>query len=223
MRVFFSRQVIAKISRNEEPMARATTAWIAALLAACFIGARCTRAGDSEKPMNPANPQAVLKTSLGEIRIELYQDKAPITVANFVEYAKAGHYNGTIFHRVIPNFMIQGGGLTADLVAKPTRPPIKNEATNGLKNETGTVAMARTSVIDSATSQFFINVKDNDFLNHRDDTPQGYGYAVFGKVLRGMDVVRKIEKVETGSRSGYEDVPLTPVVIESVEVIPPQG
>ena len=166
-----------------------------------------------------ADPQVEIKTNVGTIRLELYPDKAPITVENFLKYAQDGHYDGTIFHRVIVNFMIQGGGMESSMKQKETRGSIKNEATNGLKNDTGTLAMARTSVVDSATAQFFINVKDNDFLNHRDTTPQGYGYAVFGKVLSGMDVVKKIETVETGSKGGHQDVPVKPVVIESVKVV----
>lgn len=156
----------------------------------------------------------VIKTSLGDIKAELYSDQAPLTVKNFLQYAEDGHYNGTIFHRVISNFMIQGGGFTPDMNQKPTRAPIKNEAANGLKNARGTLAMARTSVIDSATSQFFINVKDNDFLNHSSPTPQGFGYCVFGKVVEGMDVVDKIKSVRTGNRGPFQDVP-----VETVEII----
>ncbi|OQA27714.1 MAG: Peptidyl-prolyl cis-trans isomerase B [Verrucomicrobia bacterium ADurb.Bin345] len=156
----------------------------------------------------------VIKTSLGDIKAELFQDKAPLTVANFLQYAKDGHYNGTIFHRIIDNFMIQGGGFTKDMAQKRTRAPVKNEAANGLKNERGTLAMARTSVIDSATSQFFINVKDNDFLNHTAPTPQGFGYCVFGKVVEGMDVVDKIKSVQTGNRGPFQDVP-----VETVEIV----
>ncbi len=164
------------------------------------------------------NPVVEMKTSKGDIKIELYADKAPVTVENFLSYAKDGHYNGTVFHRVIDGFMIQGGGYDSDLKEKSTKAPIKNEATNGLKNDKGTIAMARTSDPHSASAQFFINVKDNDFLNHR-DTGQGYGYAVFGKVVGGMDVVESIEKVKTGSRGMHGDVPVEPVVIESVTVV----
>ncbi len=161
-------------------------------------------------------PMAVLATTLGDIEIELDPEKAPITVKNFIDYVKAGYYEGTIFHRVIPGFMIQGGGLTPDMRDKREgqRAPIKNESGNGLKNEVGTVAMARTPVPDSATSQFFINVKDNAFLN-RDQAQDGVGYAVFGKVTKGMDVVRKIEQVKTGSKG----MPLEPVVIKSAKVV----
>ena len=165
-----------------------------------------------------ANPKVELKTSLGAITIELYPDKAPKTVDNFLGYVKSGHYNGTIFHRVIAGFMIQGGGFDVDFNEKPTRPPIPNEATNGLKNEVGTVAMARTSVPDSATAQFFINVVDNAGLDY--PRPDGAGYAVFGKVVKGMDVVNKIAAVETGARPPYSDVPRTPVVIESAKLLP---
>jgi cyclophilin family peptidyl-prolyl cis-trans isomerase len=144
---------------------------------------------------------------------ELYQDKAPISVKNFLSYIEKGHYKGTIFHRVIDNFMIQGGGFDKDLKEKSTGAPIKNEAGNGLKNEVGTLAMARTNEVDSATAQFFINVADNSFLDHRDNSPMGFGYAVFGKVTKGMPVVNKIKSVKTGSRMPLEDVPLEPVVI----------
>ncbi len=159
---------------------------------------------------------AVIATSYGEIKVELYSDKAPVTVANFLRYAEKGHYDGTIFHRVIKNFMIQGGGLTGELVPKPTDAPIKNEAGNGLKNLRGTIAMARTGVVDSATSQFFINTVDNPPLDHRDDTSPGFGYAVFGKVVAGMDVVDKIGNAPTGMRNRFRDVPVETVVIKSV-------
>ena len=168
--------------------------------------------------MAEKNPILTISTSLGDIEVELFPDKAPETVKNFIAYAEAGHYDGTVFHRVIPGFMIQGGGMTADLKQKPTKAPIKNEAGNGLKNATGTLAMARTNVVDSATSQFFINVKDNAFLDHKSETPQGYGYAVFGKVIGGMDVVRKIEGVSTTNKNMMQDVPVEPVTIKSVTV-----
>lgn len=164
-------------------------------------------------------PVVVLETSMGEIKIELNPEKAPISSANFLEYVRAGHYDGTIFHRVISNFMIQGGGFNDRMQEKRgTRAPIKNEADNGLTNDYGTIAMARTMVVDSATAQFFINVKDNTFLNHRDKSSQGYGYAVFGKVISGMDVVEKIKKVPTTSRAGHQDVPADPVTILSARV-----
>ncbi len=167
------------------------------------------------------NPTVTIDTNMGQITLELYPDKAPKTVENFLAYVKDGHYDGTIFHRVIPNFMIQGGGMTEDMQEKPTRAPIENEANNGLKNDEGTIAMARTSAPHSATSQFFINVKNNDFLNYTAPTPQGWGYCVFGKVTAGMDVVHKIEKVQTGNRMGHQDVPLDPVVINKVTVNEP--
>ena len=165
------------------------------------------------------NPVVVMKTSLGDVKIELDKAKAPVTVDNFLVYVNDKFYDGTIFHRVIPAFMIQGGGFDKDMNQKKTKAPIKNEAGNGLKNVTGTLAMARTSDPNSATAQFFINTKDNAFLDHKNDTAQGYGYAVFGKVVDGMDVVKKIEQVQTTPRPPYENVPVTPVVIESIRVV----
>lgn len=158
-----------------------------------------------------------LHTNLGDIVIELNTDKAPITCENFVKYIKSGHYNGTIFHRVIKGFMIQGGGMTQTLEQKETLDPIDNEADNGLKNKAGAIAMARTQDPHSATSQFFINTVDNDFLNFKSKDLQGWGYCVFGKVVEGMDVVKKIEAVKTGSRGFYQDVPEEAVIIESVD------
>jgi cyclophilin family peptidyl-prolyl cis-trans isomerase len=158
----------------------------------------------------------IIKTTLGDIKVKLAADKAPLTVANFLAYADAGHYNGTIFHRVIDGFMIQGGGFDAQMSQKPTRAPIKNEAANGLQNKRGTLAMARTMVVDSATSQFFINVKDNGFLDFRAPSPQAFGYCVFGEVVAGMDVVEKIKSVKTGVKAGMSDVPLETVEILSV-------
>jgi peptidyl-prolyl cis-trans isomerase B (cyclophilin B) len=163
--------------------------------------------------------KAVIDTSVGSITLELNEEKAPITVANFVEYAKSGHYDGTIFHRVIDGFMIQGGGFTRDMNQKDTREPIRNEAMNGLKNDRGTIAMARTMVVDSATSQFFINLVDNDFLNFTSPTPQGFGYAVFGKVTDGMEVVDKIAKVRTGFAGTHQNVPEEPIVIKKVSIV----
>ena len=157
-----------------------------------------------------------LTTSMGPIVIQLDKDKAPVSTENFVKYVESGHYNGTVFHRVINGFMIQGGGFTPDMRQKPTQPPIKNEASNGLKNDNYTVAMARTNVYDSATSQFFINVKDNAFLNF---SGPGTGYAVFGKVVEGTDTVDKIKAVQTGNKGGMGDVPNTPVVIEKAECV----
>jgi len=153
---------------------------------------------------------------MGNIRIELDAEKAPITTKNFLDYTSAGHYDGLIFHRVIPGFMIQGGGMDEQMKEQKTNAPIKNEAGNGLKNKVGTVAMARTNVVDSATSQFFINVKDNEFLNYRSPAPAEFGYAVFGHVIEGMDVVQRIEKVRTGNRGFHQDVPVDAVVINSV-------
>ena len=160
-----------------------------------------------------------LHTNYGEITLELDSEKAPITVQNFIDYVNSGHYDNTVFHRVIDGFMIQGGGFEPGLVQKQTRAPIRNEAANGLKNDKYTVAMARTSDVDSATAQFFINVADNDFLNHSSPTPQGFGYCVFGKVVEGMDVVDKIKKVRTGDRGGHQNVPLENVLLEKSEVI----
>jgi len=159
-----------------------------------------------------------METNKGVITLELDRSKAPVSVENFITYAKSGHYDGTIFHRVIPGFMIQGGGFDTSMQQKDTNPPIKNEAANGLKNDKGTVAMARTNVPDSATSQFFINAKDNDFLNHTSPTPQGWGYAVFGKVTGGMDVVESIENVSTSNKGGHQDVPVSDVIIEKVTI-----
>ncbi len=162
-----------------------------------------------------ADPQVDIKTNEGTIRLELYASKAPKSVENFLQYVKEGHYNGTVFHRVIKDFMVQGGGFDKDMRQKPTRGQIKNESTNGLKNDIGTVAMARTSVRDSATAQFFINTKNNDFLNYSGESPQGHGYAVFGKVVAGMDVVMKIGNAPTGGG----DVPKSQVTIESISVV----
>ncbi len=166
-----------------------------------------------------ANPKVLFKTTHGDITIELDEANAPKTVDNFLNYVLDGFYEGTIFHRVIPGFMIQGGGFNKDMVQKPTRSPIKNEATNGLSNLRGTVAMARTSDVDSATCQFFINTVDNLFLNHKRRTPDEYGYCVFGWVSEGMDVVQKIEKVVTSSSGFHQDVPKEPVEITSVEAL----
>ncbi len=156
-----------------------------------------------------------IKTNHGDIGVELFEDKAPVTCENFLQYVRDGHFADTIFHRVIPNFMIQGGGMDASMQSKPTRDPIKNEADNGESNLRGTLAMARTGVVDSATSQFFINLRDNDFLNHG---TRDFGYAVFGKVSSGMDVVDAIAAVETGNQAGHQDVPVKPVTIIEVTV-----
>jgi cyclophilin family peptidyl-prolyl cis-trans isomerase len=167
-----------------------------------------------------ANPTVELKTSMGTMVLELYPDKAPETVKNFLAYVRSGFYNGTIFHRVIDGFMIQGGGYDANFNQKPTRPPIRNEAANGLKNDIYTVAMARTGDPHSATAQFFVNVTDNHFLDYHSPDVMGYGYCVFGKVIRGQNVVTKIAKVETGASGPFgSDAPLNPVLIEKVRVL----
>ncbi len=163
----------------------------------------------------PAAPKVKFQTNLGNFTLELYPDKAPKTVENFLQYVKDKQYNGTVFHRVISGFMIQGGGFDANMKEKATRAPIANEANNGLKNDRGTIAMARTSNPDSATAQFFINTVDNGFLNYSAPTPQGWGYAVFGKVIAGMDTVDKIRVVQTGNIGMNQNVPLTPVIINA--------
>jgi cyclophilin family peptidyl-prolyl cis-trans isomerase len=193
---------------------------IAGLTAALIAFGACGSSnGENSSEAKEANPMVLISTSLGDVKVELYADKAPISTKNFLDYAKAGYYDGTIFHRVIPGFMIQGGGMTPEMREKtPQRPAIKNEGGNGLKNETGTLAMARTSAPDSATSQFFINVKDNAFLD-RANSRDGVGYAVFGRVVDGMDVVRKIEKVHTTSKGMHENVPVEAVTIVSMKVL----
>ncbi len=189
------------------------------LAAAVFI-LLCGCALGPDNAPERGKPVVLLETSLGNIKVALDPAKAPISVENFLAYVKEGHYDGLVFHRVIANFMIQGGGFTKDMrERRPSRPPIKNEAGNGLRNDRGTIAMARTGVVDSATAQFFINVENNDFLNHVDDTPRGYGYAVFGKVIEGMDVVDKIRAVPTGRFSMFQDVPKTPVTIIKAAVV----
>lgn len=180
------------------------------------------RIESSEKTVSTkgGNPMVLMSTSMGNIKIELYPDRAPVTVENFLGYVRDGFYDGTIFHRVIPGFMIQGGGFTPDMNQKPTKEPIKNEADNGLKNDKGTITMARTNVVDSATSQFFINQANNDFLNHGS---RDFGYAVFGKVVEGMDVVDRIAAVRTGSVGMFQDVPEEAIVIKSAKVLAPEG
>ena len=170
-----------------------------------------------KQTMKALKHRVVMETSEGAITIELWADKAPETVKNFLRYADEKFYDGTIFHRVIDNFMIQGGSFGADMSRKDSHQPIKNEASSELKNDRGTIAMARTSDIHSATCQFFINLKDNDFLNHSDNTAQGFGYAVFGKVIKGMEVVDRIGKTKTTSLGPYNDVPAKPVIIKSVK------
>jgi len=181
-----------------------------ALLVSCQVGAAD----------GAANPLVEMKTSMGTVVIELYPDQAPLTVENFLKYVNDRHYDGTVFHRVIPGFMIQGGGFDPDFSEKPARKPVRNEAANGLRNETGTIAMARTPDPHSATAQFFINVADNESLNFRFPTQEGYGYCVFGKVVKGMDVVNRIVKVQTGpGPAGHQNVPVKPVIIESARLI----
>lgn len=186
------------------------------LLAALFMV--FATVGCSTANAAPAEPTVKISTSLGDIIVQLNRQRAPISTENFLQYARSGFYNGTIFHRVIKGFMIQGGGLTADMREKAGRAPIKNEASNGLPNQRYTIAMARTSVPDSATSQFFINTKNNSFLNAR-NCADGVGYAVFGKVIKGQEVVDKIEGVSTGHKGYHDDVPTTPVVINSVTIL----
>ncbi|MBT3705845.1 MAG: peptidyl-prolyl cis-trans isomerase [Proteobacteria bacterium] len=164
-----------------------------------------------------------MHTSKGLITLELDAEKAPVTVANFIEYVKSGHFDGTIFHRVIPGFVIQGGGLESGMKEKPTQAPIENEADNGLKNVTGSICMARTNDPHSATSQFFINLKDNQFLDHSEKSPQGWGYAVFGQVTDGMDVVEAIAAVQTGNAGGHQDVPVEDIVVEKVTITDQEG
>jgi len=174
-----------------------------------------------KKPMKDMNPRVIVKTNLGSFTIELFRKEAPVTVANFLHYVDKKFYDGTIFHRVIPGFVIQGGGLTPDLMKKVTDEPIKNEAGNGLKNLKGTLSMARTMNINSATSQFFINLRDNAGLDHRDNTTKGYGYAVFGKVVDGWNVIEKIASVKTTNKNGRQNVPVKPIIIESMRRIMP--
>jgi cyclophilin family peptidyl-prolyl cis-trans isomerase len=164
----------------------------------------------------PGNPVVVIETSLGAITVELFKDQAPVSVENFLGYVRDNFYPGTIWHRVVPGYVIQGGGFTPELVERGTKPPIQNEATNGLKNRRGTVAMARTQALRSATSQFYINLVDNPALDHAGYSPAAFGYAVFGRVIDGMDVADKIAAVRTGSKDGMENVPVSPVVIRSV-------
>jgi peptidyl-prolyl cis-trans isomerase A (cyclophilin A)/peptidyl-prolyl cis-trans isomerase B (cyclophilin B) len=169
-----------------------------------------------------ANPRVEFKTNVGSFVVELYADKAPATVDNFLRYVNDGFYQGTVFHRVIPGFVVQGGGFTKDYQQKPTREPVKNEAANGLKNVTATLAMARTSDPHSATAQFFINLKDNNFLDHRAPNPREYGYTVFGRVVKGMEVVQKIAAVPTGAGGPFPaEVPQQTVIVEETRVLPP--
>lgn len=183
------------------------------VIALCFVLLGAVAVGGAKA----ANPVVVMETNMGTIKIELFEDKAPITVKNFLQYVKDKHYDGLIFHRVIENFMIQGGGFEPGMKERKTRDPIKNESDNGLSNQRGTIAMARTRVADSATSQFFINVKDNTFLD-KAQAGDKVGYCVFGRVIEGMDVVDKIKAVKTGSKLGHDDVPQEDVVIKSVRL-----
>ena len=193
-----------------------STSFLFLVLVFGIVGSAAAQGGP--KPETTA-PRVALDTSKGRIVLELDAAKAPKTVANFLQYVKSGHYNGVIFHRVIDGFMIQTGGFTSDMTQKSTKPPIANEADNGLHNDRGTLAMARTSDPNSASAQFFINTVSNDSLNHRGKTPQGWGYAVFGKVVEGMDVVDQIAKVRTGNRSGHQNVPVEPVVIQKATAL----
>lgn len=192
------------------------------MLCLAFLGLFFTfqaHAASSGNAPSPDFPQVKLETSLGDIVVQLDAKKAPITVSNFIHYVKSGHYDGVIFHRVIKDFMIQGGGMKPDMSEKHTGAPIHNEADNGLKNKKYTLAMARTTEPHSATAQFFINTRDNNFLDFKARTPQGWGYAVFGKVIKGQDVVDRIEKAATGSKGPHENVPLAPVVINKAMVL----
>ncbi len=199
------RRALAVVTRVVSPL---SAMFVLALVVAGPVSGPAHAQPAAEKG---GKPVVVLETSLGSIEIELDAEKAPVSAANFLAYVDAGHYDGTIFHRVIPDFMIQGGGFEPSMTQKPTKAPIQNEAKNGLTNQRGTVAMARTSVVDSATSQFFVNLKDNDFLNH---SGRDYGYAVFGRVTSGMDVVDKIAAVKTANRGGHQNVPVDAVKIE---------
>ncbi|MBW2096942.1 MAG: peptidyl-prolyl cis-trans isomerase [Deltaproteobacteria bacterium] len=176
------------------------------------------RTDEVEKTGTAGGEIVFFETSAGDFEVELYPEKAPVTVENFLAYVNEAFFDGLIFHRVIDGFMIQGGGFDEHMNQKQTREPIRNEAGNGLKNEKYTIAMARTNVVDSATAQFFINVEDNDFLDHRDESPEGFGYAVFGKVVRGTDVIDRIEAVKTTTKGYYENVPVDPVIIRRASV-----
>ena len=210
----FTSRVFSQLAR--------TLGLLCAALLVFSLGSAAQAASSPTIQGNPAmstNPHVKLQTNFGDMVIELYQEKAPKTVANFLKYTQEGFYDGTIFHRVINNFMIQGGGFEADMKQKPTHDPIENEANNGLKNDKYTLAMARTSDPHSATAQFFINVADNEFLNFTAPTSNGWGYAVFGKVVEGTDVVDKIKAVKTGNKGFHQDVPVEAVIIEKATVV----
>lgn len=192
--------------------------WAALLGVLLLAGWQTVGAENLSQKNTGGRKMVTIKTNYGDIKVELFEKEAPITVKNFLDYAASGHYKGTVFHRVIDKFMIQGGGFDENFNQKPTRDPIKNEAGNQLRNKRGTLAMARTQVVDSATSQFFINLVDNDFLDFKAPTAQHYGYCVFGKVVEGMDVADKIAKLKTGRRGMYQDVPVENVVIQDVVV-----
>jgi cyclophilin family peptidyl-prolyl cis-trans isomerase len=192
---------------------------IPAILAMAMIFSAAAIPAFSQEEGKKAYPQVYVKTNLGGFTLELYPDKAPITVENFLNYVEKGFYGNTIFHRVIKGFMIQGGGFTPDMTQKATGPPIKNEADNDLKNDKYTIAMARTNIVDSATCQFFINTVDNKNLNHRDKSQGGYGYCVFGKVIDGTDTIDKIEMVKTTTKGSYGDVPVKPVIIKAMTLM----
>ena len=197
---------------------------LAGFLALGISGCGASEPGKQSVSTAPAagqspNPRVQIETSMGKIVVELFPAQAPQSVGNFLNYAQSGFYDGLIFHRVIPGFMIQGGGMTPGMAEKPNNAPIRNEADNGLKNLRGTLAMARTMAPHSASSQFFINVADNSFLNHSAPTVQGWGYAVFGEVVEGMDVVEKIKGVATTMKSGHQDVPVDDVIIEKAEIV----
>ncbi len=188
--------------------------WLLSIALMAMSFSACSKPGTAAL----GKPRAVLATNMGDITLELAPEHAPLSVKNFQQYCKDGHYDGTIFHRVISTFMIQGGGFTADMVQKPTREPIKNEAQNGLSNVRGSVAMARTAIVDSATAQFYINVVDNKFLDFRAPDPRNFGYAVFGSVVQGMEVVDKIKEVQVATKNGMENVPVSPIIINSCQL-----
>jgi cyclophilin family peptidyl-prolyl cis-trans isomerase len=200
----------------EVPMRLLNYVFLVGMLATFYITLSSNKDLGTMNNNNVEKPVVLMKTSMGDIKIELYPDKAPITVQNFLQYVKNGQYDHTIFHRVIDNFMIQGGGFTANMSQKSTQSPIKNEASNGLKNMRGTKAMARTQEVNSATAQFFINVKDNSFLDFKSENPHEYGYCVFGKVIEGMDTVDKIKAVDTTAQGPYRDIPVKAVEIVSI-------